>query len=223
MITPKVLKEYLTQWQNEIWSGGVLCVIESYDRSNQSAKIKPLYKIKDKSNSIELPILIEIPVMNFENNEIQFVWDYKKGDIVQAIPNVAQTEFAIKGITDNLGNSRYKLSNCIIIGGISKRPITVNPLLPSTGFLIANKNTGDYIQITDSIKIKSGTDSLEKSLKGETLIDVLKSILDAIGDFTVMTPVGPSSPIKSIPTNLTKLTTLKADLETALSKKLESN
>jgi hypothetical protein len=68
--------------------------------------------------------------------------------------------------------------------------------------------------IINSKSIYLGIDASEKLVLGDTLKDLLGQILDAIGQITVLTGTGPSSP----PSNAAQFTAIKTKLSTMLSK-----
>jgi hypothetical protein len=72
-----------------------------------------------------------------------------------------------------------------------------------------NKDT-----IINSRTIYLGFEAKEKIVLGDTLKDVLGEILDAIGQITVLTGMGPSSP----PQNAAKFASIKTKLSKILSK-----
>ena len=93
--------------------------------------------------------------------------------------------------------------------------------------------TNDYIVIENGdskftirktlIEIKSGSDTIEKSVLGESLKKWLEKFLDDLKTFTVMTPTGPSGTIGDMPANSTKIASAKSNLTDILSNKVKNN
>jgi len=68
--------------------------------------------------------------------------------------------------------------------------------------------------IINSKAIYLGLNATEKIVKGDTLLDLLKQLIDEIAKIKVLTGTGPSSP----PTNVLALEAIKSKLSTFLSK-----
>jgi len=85
-------------------------------------------------------------------------------------------------------------------------------------------NVGDNINVTTNDKsinlntgngnINLGNQSLESLVRGETLVDLLTQLIDAISQQIYLTPAGPSSPG---PTNVAVFNKIKSQLRTMLS------
>lgn len=63
----------------------------------------------------------------------------------------------------------------------------------------------------------------QKSLLGEDTIQALKNLIDAILDITVMTPVGSSSPVSAMPSNVMRLNQIKTQLDSLLTSNFKHN
>lgn len=175
MMTPDILEEYMTQWKNQLYAGGVLASIDSFDKSTMTAKVNPLYKVKQEDTMTKLPILVNVPVVDFCAGKWTITFDYKKGDIVMLIPNAFQTNNALKGMVDLATDTRYQLENVIVISGIRKRPIIPNPSIPTAGLIIAHED-GDYFQCNkDQIKLKSKKVVIDGDVEVTGKLDVTKT------------------------------------------------
>jgi len=101
----------------------------------------------------------------------------------------------------------------------SKNGIVFNSTTGET--VLLGKSSYVYINGSNEIEIKAGTIPTEKSLLGETTIQMISDILDGIIALTVTcsAPTVASSP----PINLATFTVLKAQLQTLLSAKVKNN
>jgi hypothetical protein len=89
-----------------------------------------------------------------------------------------------------------------------------------------NDDTDTYIiddDNDDTLTIKKGSTTPEKSLLGETLRDKLKDLISAIRNITVMTSTGPSGTVNDIPANKTALDNIENNIDEILSEKLLNN
>lgn len=203
-MTPEILDEYMTQWQNQLYAGGILASIDSFDKSTMTAKVNPLYKVRQYEKEIKLPVLVEVPVSDFCAGKWTITFDYTKGDIVLLIPNTFQTTNALKGIFDLATDIRYRLENAVIISGFRKRPIIPNPSIPKEGLVISHED-GDYFQLKkDQIKYKTKKFIIDGDVEINGKLEVDKDITwdktitpTKASTHTHPTPTGPSgSPVK---------------------------
>lgn len=75
-----------------------------------------------------------------------------------------------------------------------------------------------------TIELKSGKiGTPQKAILGEDLIDYLSRLIDAILQITVMSPVGPTGTVSAIASNLQSLESLRAELQSLLSKGVKNN
>ncbi|HMV45813.1 MAG TPA: hypothetical protein PK079_26545 [Leptospiraceae bacterium] len=133
---------------------GFLGLIESFDKDKMEAKVKPLVKVKNKDEFIELPVIF-CPVNTWYSNKTMIIPDYQKGDIVELKGNIYPVQNQLKGISENASPLRFNLSNCTVIGGHEKRPIKISPSLKKEGLVICHEN-GDFFNLKkDEVKIKS--------------------------------------------------------------------
>lgn len=98
----------------------------------------------------------------------------------------------------------YKSKN----GGLTKDVLYEH----NTASLLYNKTSSKF-------SLKSGSDTIEKSALGETLVNKLKEILDAITNITVTTAGIPSG----TPNNSAAFISIKANIEDILSDNFEHN
>jgi hypothetical protein len=73
---------------------------------------------------------------------------------------------------------------------------------------------------TNSIELKTGFQSTQKMLLGEDTVSLLKDLMDAINNITVMTPVGVSGKVSDMTSNFN---TIKSKLDDLLSNKNKNN
>lgn len=211
-----------------IWIG-LLGEVVSFSKSKSEVDVQPLIKLKKKKSYTRLPV-IKCPVGLSLGNGFFLIPDYKKGDIVELKGNIYPIDNQLKGQVEVAENFKFKLSNCTIIKSHVKRPKLISPNLIKDGVVIAHED-GDYFQLkkdeinfkTKDFTIESGIQSTQKAILGEDTVSLLKDLIDTILDITVMTPVGPSSPISTIATNQTKLNQIKTELENLYSSGVKFN
>ncbi|MCX7999870.1 MAG: hypothetical protein N3A69_13115 [Leptospiraceae bacterium] len=81
-----------------------------------------------------------------------------------------------------------------------------------------------YAQFLNSkIESKTGMGEPQKSLLGEDAIRILRDLIDATLDITVMTPVGHSGPVSAMPSNIMLLNQLKTKLDNLLTSNFKHN
>lgn len=221
MITPEVFKEKLDQFGEGIFQG-CLAIIDSYNKSKGTAKVIPLLKAKRESDTLKYPVLSNVPIIDYSAGNIRVVHDYKKGDLVWLLFSTFEISNAIKG-QHELINDKFAFENCVILGGLSKQPSVLNSLMQKDGLVITDNESMSAQFASSKIELKAGSDSAQKMLLGEDTVDLLKDLVDAILEITVMTPVGPSSPVTAITTNATKLNLIKIKLQNLLSSGVKNN
>jgi hypothetical protein len=200
---------------------GILAKIDTYYKSKRKAKVQPLVKIKTKSGYKNYPVVI-LPVMT-DFGGMEIIPDYKAGDIVYLGGNVFQTFNMIRGQLEVELTSKHKLENMVIIGGFKKQPSSLSTNFVKDGLIITDNNFMFAQFSSNKIEFSVGSTDTQKSLLGEDTIELISDLIDAILDAKVMTPVGPSSPISALQTNLTKFNLLKSKLISLLSTGVKHN
>lgn len=201
---------------------GFIAEIDSYDKTNRKAKVQPLGKIETNQGFMKLPV-INIPVLTLYGNDIEIIPDYKKGELVYCAPNLLPTYNQSKGLFEIDYSRKNKLENLIVVNGIKKQPSILNPTMEKEGLVITDNQSMQAQFSSSKIELKVGLASTQWVLLGEDTVRKLKDLIDAILNITVMTPVGPSSPVSGMPSNQTALNNIKNSLDGLLSGGVKSN
>jgi hypothetical protein len=184
MITPEILKEFMDRFGERIFQA-CIAEIDSYDKTSGTAKVIPLLKIQRESDVVKFPVLSKVPVLNFQAGNIRLIHDYKKGDLVWLAFSSFELSNALKGQFE-FTNDKFAFENCIIIGGLSRQPSALNPLVQKDGLVITD-NSSMVCQFSESkIELKLGSnkvtiESSKITLEGDV---VVKGKLDVDQDIS---------------------------------------
>lgn len=223
MITPQLLQEKLDHYTAQLMQGAV-AKIDLFNKSKLTAKVQPLLKLEKPDGSFEnLPVLVDVPVNCFYSGNTLIIPDYKRGDLVWLGFSTYPINVSIGGKHQAISENRFGLENAVVLGGYTGKPFTLPFNINMDGLTIAHEN-GAYINVQDGrIEIHGDSASTQWVLLGEDTVQKLKDLIDAILNITVMTPVGPSSPVSGIPSNQTALNNIKNSLDDLLSGGVKSN
>lgn len=218
----ELINEKFKHELSQVWIGFLGEVI-SYNKAQAKAEVQPLIEVQTKEGAKRLPV-IQCPVVCYFGNDMAVFPDFKRGDIVELKGNIYPIDLQIKGQVQKENELRFALGNCSIIGGHIKRPTIINSQVTKEGIVICETSGNMYAQFSSSkIEFKTGMSEPQKSLLGEDTIQALKDLIDAILDITVMTPVGPSSPVSAMPSNVTRLNQIKTQLDSLLTNNFKHN
>jgi hypothetical protein len=123
----------------------------------------------------------------------------------------------------------------IIIGGVTKQPSILNPLMDKEGLVITD-NQSMYAQFSSNkIEFKIGNDSTQKAILGEDLVDTLDDLCSKLDDLiqaiqsltvTCTAPGSPSSPpinVSQFISVASDISQIKSNLDDLLSSKIKYN
>jgi hypothetical protein len=222
MITPQVLMEKLDHYTEQLYQGAI-AKIDMFNKSKLTAKVQPLLKTERKGKFENLPVIVDVSVNCFFSGNTLIIPDYKRGDLVWLGFSSYPINLSIRGKHQEITPNKFGLENAVILGGYAEQPFNLPTNLSLDGLTIAHKN-GTYINVQDGkVEIKGSMDSTQYVLLGEDTVQKLKDLIDAILNITVMTPVGPSSPVSGMPSNQTALNNIKNSLDELLSDGVKSN
>ena len=195
------------------------CEIVSYDYGKNLASVKPTLKRKYKSedNSVELPIISNVPIAFQRMGDGHLRIPINPGDTGQLIFNERSIDgwLVSGGTVDPQDPRKHSLSDAVFYPGLapSNKPISSSAAPDS----VELKLKDSYIEVLSSgkFKITDGTEELFDLLV-QTLAEISKGF-DELGNVhTTNTIFGPQKPV-----NFGNYTAIKA-LTDALKTKFES-
>ena len=180
--------------------------IESYDRSQRKAKIKPLLKRKYKDGTVvEIPVIPNVPVImpSSDNGNVLIDLPIKVGDVGTVLFCERSLDLWLVqgGLVEPVDTRKFNLSDAQFFPGLN--PFNANLPTPSNSNDLRIKNNKLVFDISPDGKIKLDNESNE-------LISVLVELLSTLVSAKVITGIG-SQPF--IASTVSSLNSIKTKLE----------
>jgi len=164
---------------------GMIGKIEKFDASKMRADVKPLLKIKNAlEEEIELPILIDLPVLFHTGGGFFIKPNYSNGDLVWIGFATHDIEDALNNYSRSASAKMFELHNACVLGGIKKNNAVMPDLLTEDGLTIGHEDGYGIICKDDVIEIGDFGGSNEPAILGDTFTDALNTFLTSVGGLT---------------------------------------
>ena len=100
---------------------GLIGKIQKFDKQKMRADVQPLLKLKNALNeSIDYPILQDVPVLMFYGGGFYVRPVYQSGDLVWIGFSTFDIENSLNGYSRNQSEKLFGIENAVILGGIAK-------------------------------------------------------------------------------------------------------
>jgi len=174
---------------------GMIGKVESFDGSKMRADVKPLLKIFDNENEIEVdyPILANLPVIFHRGSGLIIKPVYASGDLVWLGFSTYDIDNGLKEYTRLQSEKKFELHNAVVLGGITP-----------DGF------SGGAAFSDNAIVLGSESGSPEAMIKGESFLSGLDSFL---GDLAGLSGGSPAQNAAAIAQIAVSAGTLKGQLD----------
>lgn len=164
---------------------GLICQIEKFDVNTMRADVKPLLKIKNAlDEEIELPILIDLPVLFYTGGGFFIKPNYQNGDYVWVGFSTHDIENPLKGYSRTASEKMFELHNACVLGGIKKDNAVLPSLLTEDGLTLGHDDGYGIIIKDDIIEIGDSGGNTEPVILGETFTTALNTFLTSVGAVT---------------------------------------
>jgi hypothetical protein len=145
----KLLTDFRSKIGKEIIYGGI-GKIESFDKQKMRADVQPLLFQTSKGSRINNAIIPQVPVQFLFSGGFYIRPDYKKGDLVWLGYATFAIENQLKGhyeATNGATNHEHTLS---VMNGVAMSGWNSPPEFSKAGLLLGHKDSGLWLQITDT-------------------------------------------------------------------------
>jgi len=161
---------------------GMIAKIETFDSSKMRANVQPLLKIKNAlEEEIDLPILVNVPVIFQTGGGFFIKPNYSNGDLVWLGFSTHDIEDALNNYTRPASEKMFELHNAVVLGGIKLNNVTMPDLLTKEGLTLGHEDGYGIICREDSIEIGDSNGSNESAILGDTFTAALNTFLTTVG------------------------------------------
>jgi hypothetical protein len=153
--------------------------IVSFDPASQTATVKPLYKPRHNGQPVEMPELLEVPVVMQRGGGFVFTHPIKAGDgVLLQFQARDMSKWYSTGEASEAASARmHDLSDAVAIPGLEPAPRKLAAYNP-TNFEIRSEDGQTKIEISPDGKFRFASSS------GESLLTILEEFMTVMMDHT---------------------------------------
>lgn len=152
--------------------------VVSFDPATQRATVKPLYKAKFNGEAVEMPELVEVPVVMPRGGGFAFTFPIAAGDGVQLMFQSRNSDLWYNegGEQEGFTARMHDLSDAVAMPGLEPSPRALSDY-NADSFELRSEDGTTKIEITDDGKIAFESD-------GEELVNILDEFMAVMQSHT---------------------------------------
>ncbi len=172
IVTAKVLKSYFKFQKERLWTGAV-AKIETYNRTELTARVLPLLRfINEESEEVDMAP-ITLPVSSFFSGGFDIIPDYQTDDLVWLAPNTWNPYTALQGQPVIMKGRTHGMENMFVLCGLRRSGTQPASSAPQSGLVIAHEDGNMVMNLTqDGVSIKSSGSVTVINSSDETVLEV---------------------------------------------------